>query len=111
MDVNSTQEGSVVIISVSGSMDAFTAPTLSEYVSNQITAGHTHLVVDMTGLEYTSSAGLRALLASVKEVRQHAGDLRLAAVRANVRKVLDISGFSSIMKVFPAVADAVQSYS
>jgi anti-anti-sigma factor len=91
-------------------MDALTAPTLSDYVSQHIAAGEVNLVVDMTELEYTSSAGLRALLSGVKEARQHAGDLRLAGLRPNVRKVLEMSGFTSIMKVFPDVDSAVKSY-
>jgi anti-sigma B factor antagonist len=110
MDVTSTQQGSILVIAVSGSMDALTAPALSEYVTQHIATGQVNLVVDMAELEYTSSAGLRALLSGVKEARQHAGDLRLASVRPNVRKVLEMSGFTSIMKVFPNVAEAVQSY-
>lgn len=110
MDIQSTQQGSVLVISISGSMDALTAPILSEEMRQQIEAGHTNLVVDMTELEYSSSAGLRALLSGVKEARQHAGDLRLAGLRPNVRKVLEMSGFTTILKVFPSVAEAVQSY-
>jgi anti-anti-sigma factor len=111
MDIHSTQQGPVLIVSIAGSMDALTAPDLMEEMRQQIEAGHANLVVDMTELEYTSSAGLRALLSGVKDARQHAGDLRLAGLRPNVRKVLEMSGFTTILKVFPSVAEAVQSYS
>jgi anti-sigma B factor antagonist len=59
---------------------------------------------------YTSSAGLRALLATVKDARSRGGDLRLAAVNPAVRKVLDLSGFTSILKVYDEVDEAVASY-
>ena len=110
MDIISTEQGSIMIVAIAGSMDALTSPTLTDYLDKQIQAGHAKLVLDVTGLEYTSSAGLRALLIAVKEARQHAGDLRVAGVRPNVRKVLEMSGFTSILKIYPAVADAVQSY-
>ena len=61
-------------------------------------------------LEYTSSAGLRVLLSTLKEARQRGGDLRLAAVQERVRRVLDLSGFTSILKCYPDVDAAVASY-
>jgi anti-sigma B factor antagonist len=111
MDIDSSQQGSITVIAINGSMDALTAPTLSEALRQQIEAGHAQLVIDLTALEYSSSAGLRALLGGVKDARQHAGDLRLAGLRPNVRKVLELSGFTTIMKIFPSVPEAVQSYS
>jgi len=57
-----------------------------------------------------SSAGLRALLETVKEVRKQGGDLRPAAARPEVLRVLDLSGFTSILQVFPDVDSAVASF-
>ena len=79
-------------------------------LGDQLDAGSVKLVADLAQLDYTSSAGLRVLLNGVKAARQKGGDLRLAAVQPNVKKVLDLSGFMSIMKSFPDVAAAVASY-
>jgi anti-anti-sigma factor len=57
-----------------------------------------------------SSAGLRALLATLKEARHQRGDFRLAAVQDNVRQVLEMSGFTGIFQVFPTVEAAVTSF-
>ena len=110
MDISSTQNGQVTIVAVSGSMDALTAPQLTDYFNQEIAAGSRHLVADLSNLEYTSSAGLRALLNAVKETRQHGGDVRLAAVRANVNKVFELSGLNSIFKHYPTVEGAVASF-
>jgi anti-sigma B factor antagonist len=59
---------------------------------------------------YMSSAGLRALLAALKEARQQKGDFRLAAVQDNVRQVLEMSGFTGIFQVFATVEEAVASF-
>ncbi len=110
MELNTTSNGNIQIISVKGSLDALTAPELADALATQLREGHTQLVADLAELEYTSSAGLRVLLNSVKEARNHDGDLRLAAVQPNVEKVLKLSGFMSIMKSFESVDAAVASF-
>ena len=103
------REPSVVII-VTGSIDSLTAADLSEALTREIEAGARQVVLDMTGVEYTSSAGLRALLAGVKLARHHGGDFRLAGVQEFVFKVLELSGFTSILKSFDSVDEALASF-
>lgn len=110
MELNSETRGTVQIVSVNGSLDALTAPELADALGVQLRNGQTQIVADLSGLEYTSSAGLRVLLNSVKDARSKGGDLRLAGVQANVKKVLDLSGFMSIMKSFADVDAAVASF-
>jgi len=104
------RRGEVAVVSVTGNIDATTAPDLAAALSTQIQAGGTRLVADLSGVGYTSSAGLRALLGTLKEARAHGGDLRLAGVRPTVFRVLELSGFTSILKYFPDVDGAVQSF-
>lgn len=110
MDVSLKPVGEVVVVAVAGSVDGLTADKLLQTLTGEIQQGRAKLVVDCAGLEYTSSAGLRALLGSVKQARQKAGDLRLAAVRPAVLKVLELSGFTSILKTYPDVDGAVASF-
>ncbi|MDL1896359.1 STAS domain-containing protein [Anaerolineae bacterium CFX7] len=110
MDLKTDKRDDVAVLAVSGSLDALSAPELADTISSQLDAGSVKLVADLAQLDYTSSAGLRVLLNGVKAARQKGGDLRLAAVQPNVKKVLDLSGFMSIMKSFPDVAAAVASY-
>jgi anti-anti-sigma factor len=53
---------------------------------------------------------LRALLATVKQARSAGGDFRLAGVLPPVHKVLEMSGFTTILKLYPDVDGAVASY-
>lgn len=110
MRVKSKQRGAVTVLSVEGSLDALTAPDLGNEFSTQIESGHINLVADLAEVDYSSSAGLRVLLTAVKETRQNGGDLRLAAVQANVNKVLTLAGISSAIKQFPDVEEAVFSF-
>lgn len=110
MQISVARQDAVTIVSVAGSLDALTADALTAALQEQVQSGNTRLVAALAGLEYTSSAGLRVLLATLKDVRQRGGDLRLAEVQDRVRRVLDLSGFTSILKCYPDVPSAVASY-
>jgi anti-sigma B factor antagonist len=100
----------VTVVSIDGSMDGTTARELVASLKEQVTGGSPRLVGNLAGVDYTSSAGLRALLETVKDSRQHGGDLRLASVRPEVLRVLELSGFTSILQVFDDVDAAVASF-
>ena len=111
MEIQDKILSGVVVFTIKGSIDASTAPQVSEVLQGHIAKEHLQLVVDMSGVEYTSSAGLRVLLAAVKETRSKGGDLRLTGVQPDVMKVLTLSGFTNILKVFISVDVAVASFS
>jgi anti-anti-sigma factor len=98
------------VVVISGSVDGLTAEHLLGTLQGFVEAGQTRLVADLAGVLYTSSAGLRALLATVKQARQGGGDLRLASINPPVLKVLELSGFTTIMKCYDDVASAIGSY-
>jgi len=110
MEIAVRNEGGVTIVELTGSLDGSTAETLLQSLTEQVSAGQVRLVADFSHVEYTSSAGLRALLGSLKDARQHGGDLRLAAVIPAVFRVLQLSGFTGILKTYDDVATAVRSY-
>lgn len=111
IDITLLLHGPTTVVSIVGSLDALTADDVLASLQAEITNGRTQLVGDLSGVEYTSSAGLRALLAATKEARQRGGDLRLASATDRVYKVLDLSGFTSILRTFPNVETAVASFS
>ena len=82
-------------IEIVGRLDTTTAPVL-EATINENVAGVKNLVLDMKGLEYVSSAGLRVLLATHKKMK---GALKLKNVCELVMEVFDITGFLDIFNV------------
>jgi len=110
MEITMEQRGLVTVILIVGSVDGMTAAAMAGSFRAQVGEGRVRLVGDFAGVEYTSSAGLRALLETVKETRQQGGDLRLSRVQPDVLRVLELSGFTHILKLFPDVASAVASF-
>ena len=104
------QENNSTIVKVTGSVDALTAADLSRVLSNQVAEGKVNLIVDLIAVEFMSSAGLRTLLGAVKEARSNGGDLRITSTNPGVDKVLKMSGFHNIAKVFPSQAEAISSF-
>lgn len=111
MDIQAKQANDVTIVSLKGSIDAMTAPKITEYIQDLVAKGNVKLVADLSGVDYTSSAGLRVLLGAIKETRAKGGDMRLVAVQPDVLKVLNLSGFTNILKMFSDPDVAVASYS
>ena len=110
MNIEIRQREHVAVVCVTGSVDGTTAPTLTAELHACVTSGNVYLVADLAGVDYTSSVGLRTLLATMKETRLQGGDLRLSNVTPHVLKVLELSGFTSIMKLYDDVESAVDSY-
>lgn len=104
-------ENGITIVGVSESVDALTAADLTKTLSAQVADGHVNLVVDLAGVEFMSSAGLRTLLGAVKETRSAGGDLRIVSTNPGVDKVLKMSGFHNIAKVFTSTEAAAASFS
>jgi anti-sigma B factor antagonist len=100
----------VITVHIAGSVDGATADELQQVFAGELAAEHHNLVADFDEVEYTSSAGLRVLLATLKHARSLGGDLRLAALNPDVLKVLDLSGFTRILRVFDTVDGAVRSF-
>ncbi len=100
MNITEISVGDVTIATMAGRMDAGSASAVEEKVLGLLTAG-TKLLVDLAEVVYVSSAGLRVLLLAAKKASAVGSSLVLAAPQAGVIEVLEITGFSKILKVYP----------
>jgi anti-sigma B factor antagonist len=100
------ERGAVSLVRMAGSVDGLTAGDLLERLTAELARGRTRLVGSFADVEYTSSAVLTVL----KDARGQGGDLRLAAVRREVYRVLDLAGFAGILKIYDDVDAAVASF-
>ena len=97
MQINYNKEAEKLTVSPSGRLDTTTAPEF-EKALGEILAGVSDLVLDMTDVEYVSSAGLRVIL-KVQKVMFNQGKMRLIGVNESVMEVFEITGFSNILKI------------
>jgi anti-sigma B factor antagonist len=111
MDIQINKVEQTFIVSASGKIDAMTSPSYEASIAGQIEAGSLSLVLDLGGVDYISSAGLRVILAAAKSLKNRGGSLLLANARGPVKEVFDISGFGSVFKIFDSVDAAVSTAS
>jgi anti-sigma B factor antagonist len=110
LEITITEQDAVTVVAIKGSVDSLNAEQLTSAFAAPIQAGRIQLVADFGAVTYTSSAGLRSLLATVKDCRRLGGDLRIAALQPQVERVLSISGFTSILKIYTDPEGAVESF-
>lgn len=111
METQFSQKGSITVAAVSGSVDPATSKDLQTDLNGQLQQGHYKIVADFSQVTYMSSAGFRVLLGTLKECRAKNGDFVIAAPQKNIVQLLEMSGFTSFLKVYPTVADAVTKLS
>jgi len=101
----------VDLVAVEGRVDSSTAPQLEKALQKIIDAGRYRIVVDLAATDFMSSAGLRALLTALKQVRRfNRGDLRLAGMSSKVKKAFELAGLVVIFQLFDDSVDAVGSF-
>jgi len=107
MDLQTRIENNAIVVTISGRLDAVTAPEYEKRIRELIDSGNNYFVVDFEQLDYISSAGLRALLLMAKLLKEKGGKVCLANVKGNVRSVFDMSGFTTIFKMEDSIATAL----
>ena len=97
MNIAKTLEDKKLTISIDGRLDTSTAPELDEELKASLD-GIEELVMDFTGMEYISSAGLRALL-SAQKVMNTQGEMIVTGANDTVMEIFDITGFTDILTI------------
>lgn len=99
------------LVRLVGRIDGSVAPELGTQLRSLTDSGRYKLVVNMKDVSYTSSAALRELISTWKNCRRwNRGDLRLAELNPNIKKVLDLTGLSTQFMLFDSEAEAVGSF-
>lgn len=100
----------VDVVTVDGRIDSSNASQLDEAFNGLTEEGRYQLVADLSGVEYMSSAGLRALVAVLRECKKHRGDVRIASPSERMQEVLNLAGLNSVFTVYDDTTAAVGSY-
>jgi anti-sigma B factor antagonist len=109
--VNRKVMNRVDLVATSGRIDAMTASVLEQYLKDCLHEEHYRIIVDLAGTEYISSAGLKVLVATLKEAKRHRGDVRLANMTRNLKDTFSLVGLvPELFKVYDDVVEAVGSF-
>ncbi|MBR4582451.1 MAG: STAS domain-containing protein [Bacteroidales bacterium] len=99
MEVNIENTGNKTFVVLNGRLDTTTADKFMQDITPLMQGDNPDIEMDCTGLEYTSSQGLRMFLLLQKSVTSRKGNLVLKNMKPNVKEIFDITGFSNIIKI------------
>jgi stage II sporulation protein AA (anti-sigma F factor antagonist) len=99
MRIGEERDGRALVIAPEGRVDSVSSGELERLVVSRIDAGEKRLVMDLSGVEYISSAGLRVLLMAAKRLKEPPAGLVLCGMGPSVRTVLELAGFLPLFAV------------
>ena len=107
MAIDAISDGGTVFVLVDQRLDSSNAGAFNEELESAIDSAGRAVVVDMKGLDYISSAGLRAIMQAERKMQQQGGRLALCSLSSDVRAVFQTSGFDQLIAIHPTRAEAV----
>jgi anti-anti-sigma factor len=100
MNINETREGDVLIVAVEGRIDSTTCKQLEDMLPERV-QDNARVLLDLSDVQYVSSAGLRVMLKAAKIVRSTGHDLVLAGLIPQVHEVFQVIGFDALFRILP----------
>lgn len=110
MDITTRIRDGVNVVYLSGSLDTNTSSQAETRIKKLIDWGSMKILIDLSGIDYISSAGLRILLVVSKKLNKIGGKLRLCSLNETVQEVFDISGFTMIFDLFESEDQAMKDF-
>ncbi len=105
MEIREERRDAIFIVAPVGRVDSNTSSALEAVVLAH--AREARLLVDLSGIEYISSAGLRVFLMLARRVKEAGGRLVLCGMGASVRQVFDLAGFTALFAVETSVEQSL----
>ena len=109
MSVEFKRGQEVLVASLGSRLDTNNSAEAETLVMEMIDAGELKIVMDLGATEYVSSAGLRVILKAAKILTQKGGRFALCQANDQVSEVLQISGFSSLIRCFATLEEAIDN--
>ena len=97
MTIEIKKNADELVLEITGRLDTITAPALDKTINENL-GEIKSLILDFKNVEYISSAGLRVLLSTQKNLQQK-GTMKLKNVREEVMEVFEMTGFADILNI------------
>lgn len=108
MQIEVRKETNGAVVSIKGRIDAVTAADFEKGMAAVMAGGDYTLILNFSGLDYISSAGLRSILSTAKQLKAKEGKMLFASLQGSVKEVFKISGFGSIFKIYETEEEALR---
>jgi anti-sigma B factor antagonist len=100
----------VLILRADGGLDSHNSDQFTTELQRLVDAGARKLVVDCSPLGYVSSVGIATLIRIHKRLADYGGNVKLAAVRPPLFRLLDITRLNQVFHIYPSVEQAIAAF-
>jgi len=107
MEINVKSIGQVTVIEISGDIDSTTAPQAQEQILPLVQPG-SKVLLDMNGVEYMSSAGLRMLLSTYRQISRGDGGIVLVGLGEEIKDTMSVTGFLNFFTTRDTLDEGLQ---
>ncbi|MBE7437402.1 MAG: STAS domain-containing protein [Spirochaetales bacterium] len=108
--LNSKKVNDKLVVYLEGRLDVSVANEVEEDLSKLIDeGGHRHIIINMDKVEYMSSSGFRACIATLRKLNSMEGTLKLCNIRPSVKRIFDVIELTSLFDIFDSEAEALGS--
>jgi anti-sigma B factor antagonist len=108
MNVNIREVEGVHVVELSGELDANTSPVAQQKILPLATQG-SRILLDLGGVSFMSSAGLRLLLSTYRQVASQKGSVALVGLTEDLKDTMSMTGFLSFFTIHETTKDGLQA--
>ena len=110
MEITQAKQGQIAILELAGHLDTNSSEIFEKKLLALFDENEHKIVVDLSKLDFISSAGLRVLLMAAKNAKRAHGKIVLCTLNEHVKYVFDTAGFAMLFPMFATQEQAVQSF-
>lgn len=109
MELKIDKTGDFSVVGIKGRIDTTNFNEFEKQIGAVLDQGENNILFDCSGLNYISSSGLRVFLITQKRLMASKGKLHLCNMQTGIKEIFDISGFSTIFKIFETKEEAINA--
>lgn len=110
MKIETRRVDDVLVIDMSGRLDGRSSGEAGDRIVHIVQGAHRQILLNLQNVDYVSSAGLRIILLGSKLLQGNQGELKVCCVEGEVKRVLEISGFDSLIRMYNTEAEALSAF-
>ncbi len=110
MNIETRRAQDVLVVDMVGRLESRTAGPASTELTKIAQGSDRKVLLNLDRLEYVSSAGLRAILVAAKLVQVNGGSILICGANVTVKRVMEVSGFNSLLRLHDTEKDALAAF-
>lgn len=110
LSVKTEKRADILILKAKGYIDSVTSPEIEHAVGEVISKKNYKIVIDLSEVDYVSSAGWGIFVGYVKTARQNKGDIKFAHMKKEVLEIFELLDFTNILEYYKNADDAIKAF-